>query len=106
MALSNIGNEPRREITEQLIGFAAILGFLALDYGVTRWLGATKPYYIVMIMMMVGVIGVFVVGVVTIFAHSVGELVCEGLSALGADPRPRQRYRRCPSQTIPFTRPE
>lgn len=97
MALSNLRNEPRREITEQVAGMVLITSFLLADYAIVRSAGADTAGETVLGMVLGFCALVFGGGVLfflTLLAHSMGELVCGGLARLGLDPRPKQRYRR------------
>lgn len=96
MALSNIGREPRREITEQLFGVAVLGALIVADYNFGLWFqkitggpdhGCPWP-----VGMIAGVM-VFIILIGLWFAaHELGEIVCGWLKAIRIDPRPRQRY--------------
>jgi hypothetical protein len=94
MALSNIFREPRREITEQVIGTISIILFVAADYGILEWLGGWHHNYglLVLSMLLIGCGMILIPVVVFGGCHVIGELVCAGLDAAGLDPRPRNRY--------------
>jgi len=110
MALSNIWREPRREITESVIGIVAFAAF-----GWPICLGASwfakvsgpadaansnhaPPYFFRFI---VGLIGCFLALVAVYFVlklflhitHLIGEAVCGILARFGMEPRPKDRYR-------------
>jgi hypothetical protein len=94
MAISNLKNEPRREIIEQAVGIAAIVAFLFLDYAFVRWLGAVDKADVIFGMILVAGLAPPAVLTLVFGVHAVGELVCGGLAAMGYDPRPTQRTRR------------
>jgi hypothetical protein len=76
MALSNIFKEPRREITETVVGLAVAVPFATADcylFGLN--LGAF--------------LGAMVGGAV--FIHEAGESLCDYLQEAGIHLRPRQR---------------
>lgn len=92
MALSNIGNEPRREITESVIGIAAVVLYIAADYlTVTLVFGLTDPLLIVAGSLGFFIVTIGVIPLLLLFTHAIGEEICDLLGR--ADPRPRQRYR-------------
>lgn len=92
MALSNMKNEPRREIIEHAVGIIAIAAFLVADYALVRWIGAQDTATIAVGMFIGAAMFPLVVMVLTVGVHAVGELVCAVLGALGFDPRPKRRY--------------
>lgn len=95
MALSNIGNEPRREITEHAAGIILIVGTLGVTYAGACWFFSPKNIgETVLAMMLTALGGVIAIGFMTVFIHAVGEIACDVLDNLGLDPRPKQRYRR------------
>lgn len=84
MALSNILNEPRREITETIIGVVIVgvclSGFLMLDYHFAVWLNSvTSPHGVPVAlgMTIVGPLGTIIcclsIASFAFFAHFVGE---------------------------------
>ena len=99
MALSNMLREPRREITETVVGLAAIVGFCFLDYPFAIWFqeatgglphgGCPWP-----LGLFVGAIVLVLVLGLAIFVHFVGEEICDALARRGAELRPKQRYQR------------
>lgn len=112
MALSNIVKEPRREITESVFGIVAVGAYVGLDYLLCRWVlgpsassGAagdiaqtsyhySTPYWPIFALLMLGIglVAPLVGTMLLYFTHAVGEIVCDWFKAIGADPRPRQRY--------------
>ncbi len=97
MALSNLRNEPRREIIEQVAGVAIFAFYIAVVYGVVAWLGAkTSGDWI--FGMLLTAFGLPIVGAMLFLIahglHALGEGVCALLANFGADPRPTERYRR------------
>lgn len=93
MALSNLLNEPRREITEQVIGAIGICGFIGIDYVIAIWgVGAKATLDVITSMLFIPpVLGL---AFVTLFfgVHLIGEIFCDLLKQVGADPRPKQRF--------------
>lgn len=90
MALSNLRNEPRREIIEQAVGVIFLAAFLVLDYAAVKWLGAKEPGDFLIGMPFVGA-GLFFASFFLAFGvHAIGEFVCAGMASLGFDPRPKR----------------
>lgn len=94
MALSNIFREPRREITEQVIGSVVVSGLVIADYKFARWfeiatipVGAC-PWPVGMVLGVVA--GIAVLGVV-LAAHGLGDAICNRLAEAGMELRPRTR---------------
>lgn len=100
MALSNIFNEPRREITETAVGITVVVGIVAVDYVLTKFVEksvrsspADTSVFIAMmgislaIMIMVGA----VIAIASIIIHAIGECVCNMLERRGINLRPRHR---------------
>lgn len=95
MALSNILNEPRREITETLIGLVPIVALLYCDYRFALWFqaftggpekGCPWPGGL-----LIGLL-IFMFGLLLLLAiHFVGEEICDALANRGFDPRPKVR---------------
>lgn len=104
MALSNIFREPRRELTESVIGILGVSGLLWLDYQFGCWLQAeivahssyknAAEYWSGFFIagMVLGVIGVFVTWLLLVFAHALGEEICNFLDRRGLKLRPKRRY--------------
>lgn len=99
MALNNIRVEPKREITESLIGIGAVIGVVAGDYFLSVWLTRTdgwmakEPVGLMMLTTPIFFILVTLILVgLTYFTHFLGEQVCAGLRKMGVDPRPKTRY--------------
>jgi predicted PurR-regulated permease PerM len=97
MALSNMGNEPRRELTETFAGLALIVVLCGLAYPLARWLQYTssdRPPLLICIPLALGIMAVvFFLGAMGLYVvHELGEGVCGWLAERGWDPRPRQRY--------------
>lgn len=104
MALSNIFREPRREITETVIGLILLALALLLDY----W-GALKikvlfpqkfgsdPMWFDMLLLVImtftglALAAILIIGV-PILVHTIGENICNALADRGIELRPRQRY--------------
>lgn len=98
MALSNIFCEPRREITETIIGLAIVGSALGADYAFAVWACAKDPGYSIGENMLAGVVlflilgaGMIVAGGLVWAVHALGEAVCNSLQIHGIHLRPRQR---------------
>ena len=103
MALSNIGREPRREIIESLAGILAVVAWVVVSFLVARHF---DPYYApakddysppwwvtVSFFTFMASILIPLASIVFLYlTHEVGEMVCGWMTALGFDPRPKQRY--------------
>lgn len=95
MALSNIFNEPRREITETAVGLTICAPFVVLDYYLsvywqshdrdTVWFGL---YLLIVGMGLIG--GAAVLALLTVVAHALGERLCNVLQDRGIHLRPRR----------------
>ena len=105
MALSNIFREPRREITESIVGLIVAIGpvtaFCIADYYGAVWAsvawfdGTTSTFWgcaIVLIPMCIFGI-VFFGWLALILTHAIGDDVCDALEERGLQLRPRDRYR-------------
>ncbi len=96
MALSNIGREPRREITEQVFGLIVLGALIAGDYKFGLWFkqatGGDKYGCPWPLGMLFGVLAGGVLILLWYIAHAIGEIVCDWLKAIRVDPRPRNRY--------------
>lgn len=105
MALSNIFNEPRREITETLVGVAVLIvpvvAFVYLDYQFAVWFalatqdesgrgGAPIP-----VGMLLGILSgaiAIIIGIgVAVLVHAVGESICDAMQRRGIHLRPVRR---------------
>jgi hypothetical protein len=95
MALSNIFREPRREITESVVGIAAVGVFVGADYGLALLLhDGDKSLDLPACMAIVAV--VVIVCCSALYAalqatHAIGDSICNALQARGIHLRPRQR---------------
>jgi hypothetical protein len=96
MALSNIRIEPRREITETILGVVLVGGFLWLDYESALWTqelaGGWREYPWPAGMFCNGLCLALILIGGPLLIHLVGELGCEFLEGVGVRLRPRQRY--------------
>lgn len=116
MALSNIKREPRREITEQVIGLLFILAYAGwVAYSVhlsTIWYHplycpprvdsctvaeaeAVWSYWRTPVNLAITLalsLGIWLLYPFLLLMHAFGEMVCGWMAALGFDPRPKQRY--------------
>lgn len=101
MALSNIFREPRREITEQLIGLLVTLPVGLWLWHFTRIIHANLfptnqgGSWIVagMISAFSTFFGVGILFLVSSFIHTAGEKACNWLATRGLELRPKERYR-------------
>lgn len=112
MALSNIFNEPQREITESVIGIAVfavvciVWFFLADLAAVATWNPefidsgnrsvCPYPLWVFFWMFLIGVgtaVGLLLGIVLVLLTHRIGEDTCDLLCAMGVDPRPKLRRR-------------
>lgn len=91
MALNNIFREPRREITETIVGGVIIGACLGGDYLLGRWiadqLGHDLP---VAIGMLLGAIAATLAVLGLFLAHWLGEDICDRLEDRGIRLRPRR----------------
>jgi hypothetical protein len=98
MALSNIINEPQREITETLVGVIALLlpGYVVYRVGncmalemkpnnVIEW-GAVYFSAVAII-----IVAIFTVGSAAILIHNIGEEISDTLQLHGIHIRPKRR---------------
>jgi hypothetical protein len=99
MALSNIFREPRREITESVVGTLVIVPFFVADWYLSCWLQAVDakppaPFILLMVFgAMVILVGIGLLVLLLGITHTFGEAVCEALENRGLHLRPRDRYR-------------
>lgn len=100
MALSNIFQEPRREIIETVVGIVPVGAFfvtvVASAYWFkyyTGWSAQNEPHFI--FALIVGVVAAIfswvIVGFSLIVAHSIGEGICDEFEARGIHLRPKNR---------------
>lgn len=106
MALSNIFREPRREITETVVGVCVggpvIAGLLWLDYwfainvcGADSWSFTSReaPIPVAMIFgLLCGFITCLIAVGLAVAIHGLGDRVCNVLDQSGLRLRPKQRY--------------
>lgn len=99
MALSNMKVEPRREITESLLGIVGLVGLVVGDYYFAVYFAGKimnkSPGDVAMMMIVVplGIVVLSLVGVgLAYFTHWIGEGISAGLKTMGMDPRPKVRY--------------
>lgn len=98
MALSNMLREPRREITETVVGIAGVALVLAVVavppwalcyFGVEhRFIDAIADCFLCLTAI---VVGVMVLALTVNLIHDAGEALCAALARRGIDPRPRTR---------------
>jgi len=99
MALSNIFNEPRREITESALGTIALVGILAVDYILSQgfYLLTGGPHggcpVVLGMLVFVPLCMIWLIAIGLYFAHFLGEQICDFLAAMGLELRPKERRR-------------
>lgn len=95
MALSNILREPRREITETIVGIVIFAVFVYLDSLFAHWLNTFTVYNPCPIPLgyLLGVLVTIIVALLTVLIHAVGEKTCNALARNGLELRPKQRHR-------------
>lgn len=97
MALSNIFREPRREITETVVGVAFVALPIGADALFGRWFAyhvAERPsewFSMLVIGMLVGMMGLLLTIGAAMFIHLVGEDLCNALDDRGIRLRPVRR---------------
>lgn len=97
MALSNIFREPRREITETVVGIALFAGFGVPDYFLVAYMYAHDtskylPPFLVYLLVMTFFVAAAVAAVVGVAfgIHAIGEVACNALDRRGIHLRPRR----------------
>lgn len=98
MALSNIFREPRREITETLMGALVVGAFLFADRFFANWLYAAfgqndRPF--IVLCYLIGACLGMVIFFFAIFVHWIGESICGALANHGLELRPKVRRHGC-----------
>lgn len=97
MALSNIFVEPRREITESVVGVLIAAAVLVPDYRICEWLlsrsHAADDRVLVIPMMLLGLIVLGFAVACVFFLHFIGETTCDWFAERGLRLRPKTRYR-------------
>ncbi len=104
MALSNIWNEPRREITESVVGFISVIGlYIAPGIAFGFWLGpkvadtpgkgnCLETCSIILSSLFLWPLTLAVIAAVSAFlifgTHSIGESICDALQNRGIRLRP------------------
>jgi hypothetical protein len=95
MALTNILNEPRREITETIVGFGIVAAFIYVDYKFAQWAKLDPldgQIASIIVGLIVGIVLVIGIAAVLVIIHAVGQGVCNSLERHGIQLRPRKRY--------------
>lgn len=100
MALGNIRREPRREITESLLGILVVAPLFYLDWHLSaEWsvISNGPPFIIALLLIPVFTViglGILFVALLAFLAgtHALGELICDILAEVRLDPRPKNRY--------------
>lgn len=96
MALSNMLNEPRRELTETAVGIGVAAGVCLLDYAFANWLAdvtaGTPARAPLAIWLAVGLVVIIFGGMAIVAIHAIGDATCNALQRQGVHLRPRRRY--------------
>lgn len=96
MALSNIFNEPRREVAETAAGVVvvgvALSAFGVVDYLVALLIMSAVPEMPLAIAILIGAPIVGSMYPILQLIHLFGEEVCDALERRGVHLRPRERY--------------
>ena len=99
MALSNMRREPRREITETVVGVIVFGAYVVADWYFAQWFQwvtgpqGAYPWPAGMVLgILVLTVGTAAVIALPFIVHNIGDFACEVLGLIGLDPRPRQRY--------------
>lgn len=99
MALSNIFREPRREITESMVGMtvfvivagvALIIAWHLADSIVAQDPGAPFPLIVFFMLIIEAIVSVLAVELVFV-THGIGEAICNALARRGVEFRPKRR---------------
>jgi hypothetical protein len=100
MALNNIFREPRREITESVLGLAAVITVAYLDYHLSAVIksypsfkGSDISVIAITIPWLVGA-GTAILWLFLQVTHMIGEGICNSLARRGLELRPRKRASR------------
>lgn len=95
MALSNIFREPRREITESIVGIVLVGLLLGADYRFATWFevatggdGKGCPWPIGLIF---GAGAAFFLVIAAVATHQIGDSICNALDRRGLQLRPINR---------------
>lgn len=97
MALSNIFREPRREITESLLGIAPIAIWLYVDYRLSVAIEAEvgprdMPWQGAMVLLTIGLlVALFFLFLIAVGTHALGEAICNAIARRGLELRPKNR---------------
>lgn len=97
MALSNIYREPRREITESVLGILVFSIFVFADYHFATWFhefsGGARVGCPVPLGFVIGLFALFALVLLLYITHWFGESVCDFLADRGLELRPKIRRR-------------
>ena len=101
MALSNILKEPRRELTETVVGIVGVIPFCYLDYKLAKvivnstvWVSSgLPPFPLVMLLAALMLFaGTLIIVIATHAIHGLGNTICNKLDRIGLRLRPIKRY--------------
>lgn len=99
MALSNIFREPRREITESVLGIVPAILIGWIDWQFACWfqgsiMPADKTFRLVGCLFGLVLIGasIFIPYGILLLTHSWGESICNALARRGLELRPKRRF--------------
>lgn len=100
MALSNMLREPRREITETVLGLFFFVLLFGGDYllvhllqntGRLRTGGGATFLEMILAPLLIFIVGLLLL-LILMAIHGIGDGLCEWLGDYGLDPRPKRRY--------------
>jgi hypothetical protein len=98
MALSNMLNEPRRELIETAVGVVVLGTVGGGDYIFAAWVcQRSKPEYWfsdICFAMVFGLAIAVAIGLLAVGVHALGDTICNALDRRGIQLRPAQRYNR------------
>lgn len=90
MALSNMLKEPRREITESVVGILLVLMYASVAITIQQ---LVNPYIKdVAISTVIGIFAPIFGYLILVGIHAIGEAACNALARKGIELRPKQRY--------------
>jgi hypothetical protein len=100
MALSNIFREPRREITESAVGITVFAAVVAIPATIAWYTANSMIAYdpsldllsALFLAVLIELVGVFVVSVLALLTHAIGEAICDALADRGVELRPTRRW--------------
>ncbi len=92
MALSNILNEPQREVTESVVGLALLAMYFVCDYSFALWFckitAAPNNGCFWIVVFFIGPLLTLVIVAALFATHAIGESICNALERRGVRLRP------------------